>query len=86
MGGFGRGFGGYYPGGYGIWYGGFSGILFLILIGVVVYLLIKRNKNVNYLTKQDVSYNNNALEVAKLRYVRGEISFDEYQQIVKTLK
>ncbi|MBT1279552.1 SHOCT domain-containing protein, partial [Thermoanaerobacter sp. AC272] len=30
--------------------------------------------------------NNEALEIAKLRYARGEITSDEYTEIVKMLK
>ncbi|GAB6118561.1 hypothetical protein JCM16816_21580 [Thermoanaerobacter brockii subsp. lactiethylicus] len=47
MGGLGRWFGGYYPCGYGTWFGGgLTNILFLILIGVVIYLLVKQIRNV----------------------------------------
>ena len=49
MGGLGRWFGGYYPCGYGTWFGGgLTNILFLILIGVVIYWLVKQIRNVNF--------------------------------------
>ncbi|OEF99621.1 hypothetical protein BHF71_08335 [Vulcanibacillus modesticaldus] len=87
MGGFGRGFGGFYPGGYGMWYGGgFTDLLFWILIGVVVYLLVKKSRNSNFNVPKETIQNNEALELAKLRYIRGEITLDEYQEIVKVLK
>ncbi len=45
----GRWFGGYYPCGYGTWFGGgLTNILFLILIGVVIYWLVKQIRNVNF--------------------------------------
>jgi putative membrane protein len=54
MGGLGRWFGGYYPCGYGTWFGGgLTNILFLILIGVVIYLLVKQIRNVNFFKKHD---------------------------------
>lgn len=87
MGGLGRWFGGYYPCGYGTWFGGgLTNILFLILIGVVIYLVVKQIRNVNFFKKHDTDPNNEALEIAKLRYVRGEITSDEYTEIVKMLK
>ncbi|EGD51199.1 Protein of unknown function DUF2078, membrane [Thermoanaerobacter ethanolicus JW 200] len=86
-GGLGHCFGGYYPYGYGTWFGGgLTNILFLILIGVVIYLLVKQIRNVNFFKKHDTDPNNEALEIAKLRYVRGEITSDEYTEIVKMLK
>ena len=64
----------------------FTGILFFLLLGFLVYLLIKRNKQHGtafqgkYLEKS-----NEALEVAKMRYANGEISHNEYQEIVKII-
>ncbi|SDG74577.1 YppF-like protein, partial [Thermoanaerobacter thermohydrosulfuricus] len=43
-------------------------------------------RNVNFFKKHDTDPNNEALEIAKLRYVRGEITLDEYTEIVKMLK
>ena len=84
-GGFGRGFGSWGPGGYGPgMYGGLTTILFIILIGLLVYMLIKRSQNSATYSNNLVS--NEALEIAKLRYVRGEITQEEYQQIVKVIR
>jgi len=94
MGGYGPGYGpgnGFFGPGYGngFGFGGFTEMLLVILIGVVVYMLIKRNQrpgtstgNVNVTAET----NNEALEIAKLRYVKGEITFDEYQKIITTIK
>ncbi|WP_339061808.1 SHOCT domain-containing protein [Tepidibacillus marianensis] len=101
-GGYGNGYGNggaYGPGnfgngnGYGIMSGfNFTGILFLLLIGFIVYLLVKRSKQNHVGQGQSlVSIGNGqaspseAIEIAKLRYVRGEISFEEYQEIVKVI-
>ncbi|MFV9510183.1 hypothetical protein [Tepidibacillus sp. LV47] len=85
--GYGNGFG------YGMMSGwNLSGLLFLLLIGFVVYLLIKRSKQ-NHVGQGQGLVNiangqaspSEAIEIAKLRYVRGEISFEEYQEIVKVI-
>ena len=85
----------YYGNGYG--YGmmsgfSFTGLLFLLLIGFAIYVLVKRSRQNQLGQGQGVlsiangqASPSEAIEVAKLRYVRGEISFDEYQEIVKVI-
>ncbi|MFT9488395.1 MAG: SHOCT domain-containing protein [Tepidibacillus sp.] len=104
FGGYGNGYGynngwGYGPGGgygngfgYGMMSGwNLTGILFLVLVGFLVYLLIKRSKQHGAFSQPSQplaptkATSNEAVEIAKLRYVRGEISYDEYQEIVKVI-
>ena len=86
----GYGMNGFYGNGFGFGHGygfmgGFSQLLLLILIGVVVYLLIKKSSG--NLTKSLFKSNTSvdAKEIVKLRYARGEISLDEYQKIINSL-
>lgn len=83
---FGNMMGGFWPGSYGMMYGGgFMGILFLLLIGIGIYLLLKNNRPLSTTSISKTNTNNEALEIAKLRYVRGEITFEEYQEIEKVI-
>lgn len=59
---------------------GFLG--FAIVIGAVVYLVSNNSNNRN----QVQSTSNNALNIAKERYARGEITREEFLQITSTLK
>jgi len=97
--GFGNGAYGYGPGNFGYGHGfgmmsgfNFTGILLMIVIGFVIYLLIKRSRQnqvgqgqnlVNLASGQATP--SEGVEIAKLRYARGEISFDEFEEIVKVL-
>ncbi len=61
--------------------GMFMGFLgFAIVIGAVVYLVSSNNRN------QGQPMTNNALNIAKERYARGEITREEFLQITSTLK
>jgi putative membrane protein len=73
--------------GYGGMMGGFGwvwmivGLLGLIaLVGVVVYLLTRNSK------QQTISTDNNALNILKQRYARGEITREEYSRMLEVLK
>jgi putative membrane protein len=72
-------------GGYGygmMGYGGmFIGLLFWIVIIVVAYLLIKRLMEQN---KSNV-VGKSALDIAKERYAKGEITKEELEEIKKNL-
>ena len=76
----------------GPWFGCFNGFgigggwimmfLWTILIGVIIYLLVKA-QNPNGASKVGTS---EALDIAKARLARGEISSEEFENIKKTLK
>jgi putative membrane protein len=69
--------------GYGMGYGGmFFGLLFWILIIVVAYLLIK---NLINQSKTHSDEGKSALDHAKERYAKGEITKEELEEIKKNL-
>lgn len=81
----------------GFWPGRGGNLMFfiwIIIIGVAVYLLLQRNsnnKNNNYqqdhsINKQQNSSQNDAEELARARYARGEISKEEFEEIIATLR
>ncbi|MEN6349415.1 MAG: SHOCT domain-containing protein [Syntrophomonas sp.] len=55
------------------------GILFLLIIGVAVYLIY------DSVNKTSTSSAEKPLEILKKRYAGGEISHDQYEQIKKDL-
>jgi putative membrane protein len=74
----GPGFGGYHMGAGGFFGGGiFMLITTFLLIGLAVFFGIKYFKN------DKTSITNSALEVARTRFAKGEISNEEFQ-IIKT--
>ena len=78
----GYGMGGY---GYGMMGGGggmLIGLIFLIIILVVAYLLIKKLIDQN---KTQSASGTSALDHAKARYAKGEITKDEFDEIKKNL-
>ena len=59
-------------------------VLILIIIGVVVYFIVRTQRGVsgrNYISSRDET----PLDIAKKRYARGEISREEYETIKKNL-
>ncbi|WP_312098678.1 hypothetical protein [Niallia sp.] len=68
--------------------GYFMTILMFILIGVVLFLLLLRNRK-QQTRVSSIKMNHTTVikaeEVAKLRYARGEISHDEFQSILQTI-
>ena len=61
------------------WFGGFWMLIFGGLIALIVW-------GINRLTRHDTAkVKNNALDLAKERYARGEISKEEFEQIKKDL-
>ena len=85
--------GGYYgsqgPGGwgpmmyYGFGYGGmFIWIIFLIVIGFLIYFIIKAQKT----KSQTPTQNESPLDILKRRYAKGEIAKEEYERMKKDLE
>lgn len=71
--------------GYGI--GGGIGMMFLgiILIGVIIYFLVK-SQNHNHAGMRIVeTKSSNALEIAKARFTKGEITEEEYRKMKQVL-
>jgi putative membrane protein len=61
-----------------------STLIFLVLISIGVYFLMKNQSlpKANSGNIQSIE----AEEMAKLRYARGEIALGEFEQILKTIK
>jgi len=57
-------------------------ICFVIIIGVVIYYLVKNNADINFKSHNSDS----AEELLKLKYVKGEIDDDAYIRMLKVLK
>lgn len=69
--------------GYGVGYGGmFFGLLFWILIIVGAFLIIKKLLEQN---KTRGEGQMSALEIAKARYAKGEITKEEFEEIKQRL-
>ena len=63
------------------------GLFWALVIGVIVYLIKSLSNNDSYRNdniKQDRV--EDAIEIAKKRYAKGEITKDEYKKIVRDLK
>ena len=97
MGNFGNGFPNNGTGGYaGAWnnFGWFQGINFtmVLLIGIAILVLYLLFKNKKQPVKKEVIFPTekspavDATEVVRLRYARGEITFDEFQTILKNIQ
>jgi putative membrane protein len=64
-------------------YGGmFLGLIFWILLIVVAYLLIKKLLEQN---KNQSGNSKSALDIAKERYAKGEITEEEFEEMKKRL-
>lgn len=69
--------------GYGMGYGGiFFGLLFWILIIALAYLVIKWFVDQNKIHREKQI---SALEIAKIRYAKGEITEEEFEEIKKRI-
>ena len=66
--------------GYG--YGGFMWLIFLVLIGVVVYALFQISKS----KSSDGSVSETPLDILKKRYAKGEIDKEEFEKLKKDLE
>jgi putative membrane protein len=71
---------------------GFGGIFGILLIGVIVWVVIQfmnKNRSSNPFTsnRQEQSADKeNALEILKKRYARGEINQEEYERMKESVK
>ena len=57
------------------------GLLFLIVIGVVVYLFVNRSSHQQFFSQQKET----PLDILKRRYARGEITQQEYEQMKREI-
>ena len=67
------------------WFGGFICLLIIVLIIIGVVALVNRSTKSHYVERSGSS-NSSAVEIAKNRYAKGEITKDQYDQILKDLK
>lgn len=74
---------GYGPIGFGMM-GGF-GLIPLLLIGIIIYAVIKLSHNGNKYYNNRLN-NNDALDILNQRYANGEISDEEYSRKKKMLR
>ena len=82
-------YGGQGPGGwgpmmhYGFGYGGmFMWIIFLIVIGLLIYFFMQAQKTKGQTLTQGESH----LDILKKRYAKGEIAKEEYERMKKDLE
>lgn len=69
-------------------FGGFGFIIYILIIGLVVYgvyKIIQSNKNNNSYRTSETKIDN-AMEILKERYAKGEISDEEFEQKKNKLK
>ncbi len=67
---------------YGFGYGGmFMWIIFLIVIGLLVYFIVQAQKSKGQTSSQSETH----LDILKKRYAKGEITKEEYDRIKKDL-
>lgn len=68
---------------YGFGYGGmFMWILFLIVIGFLIYFMVQAQKTKG----QTPTQNESPLDILKRRYAKGEITKEEYERMKKDLE
>lgn len=68
---------------YGFGYGGmFMWIIFLIVIGLLIYFISQTQKTKGQTPTQNVS----PLDILKRRYAKGEVTKDEYEKMKKDLQ
>ncbi|MCJ7492305.1 MAG: SHOCT domain-containing protein [Dehalococcoidia bacterium] len=63
------------------WFAVFDGLLWLILLGVIIYLLISLLAP----SREHRHQEEDPLEIAKRRYAKGEIGREEFEQMRRDL-
>jgi putative membrane protein len=76
--------------------GGFMMFFWIILIAAVIYFIVQKNnennnynqsnRRENYHNQQLSSYKDSAEETARQRYAKGEISKEEFEEIIRNLR
>lgn len=65
------------------------GLFFIVLVGLLIYFAVTRGKNrdsyQNFMPGSG-NYRENPIDTAKMRFAKGEISKEELEEILKTLK
>jgi len=68
---------------YGFGYGGmFMWIIFLIVIGVLIYFIVQAQKAKG----QAPTQNESSLDILKRRYAKGEIAREEFERMKKDIE
>jgi len=68
---------------YGFGYGGmFMWVIFLVVIGFLIYFMVQAQKPKGQMPMQDES----PLDILKRRYAKGEIGREEYERMKKDLE
>lgn len=62
------------------WFAVFGSLLWLILIGVIIYFLVSL-----LASRHELRRDEDPLEIVRRRYAKGEITRDEYEQMRKDL-
>jgi len=57
-------------------------IIFLIVIGFLIYLIVQARKTNGRTSTQDESH----LDILKRRYVKGEVTREEYEKMKKDIE
>jgi putative membrane protein len=72
-----------------LWYGPFTWLIFFLVIGVVVYLVIRYRLVVTTRSTRNVlngDTGESPLEILEKRLARGEITTEEFERIKKKLE
>lgn len=68
-------------GGHG-WGMGFGWLIGLIILGIIIWLVVKV---INQSNTSSSSHNKSALDILKERYARGEINKEEFEEMKRNL-
>jgi putative membrane protein len=69
------------------WWGGFFMFLFwALVIAGIVYMVIRLSRNNSRSGYMPIGERDNTINILRERFARGEISQDEYDEKLKTLK